>query len=178
MRTKCAISDRSSGIAFLRSLKKCSADKEYTYWATLAHYAKTQSRTNASEIAHFVRIVCSDLNLLGLLGFLGTSRNKLFGAFGRRSLNSTVITSHQSDGGVESKPHPVPAGSPGGPDGGLCYPPGFCAGHQCITIACVSEQARHSRAQSATSQIPGSDSGLRSETAEEYCWPLPIARGT
>ena len=45
----------------LRSLKKCSADREYTYSATLAQYAKTQSRTNASEIAHFVRIVCSDL---------------------------------------------------------------------------------------------------------------------
>ena len=48
---------RSSDIALLRSLKQCSADREYTYWATLAQYAKTQSRMNASDIAHFVRIV-------------------------------------------------------------------------------------------------------------------------
>ena len=52
---------RSSDIVLLRSLKQCSADREYTYCATLAQYAKTQSRANASEIAHFVRIVCSDL---------------------------------------------------------------------------------------------------------------------
>ena len=31
-------------------------------YATLGQYAKTHSRTNASEIAHFVRIVCSGLN--------------------------------------------------------------------------------------------------------------------
>ena len=48
---------RSSDIALLRSLKQCSADREYTCWATLAQYAKTQSRTNASDIAHFVRLV-------------------------------------------------------------------------------------------------------------------------
>ena len=48
---------RASAQSLLRSLKQCSADREYTYWATLAQYAKTQSRTNASDIAHFVGIV-------------------------------------------------------------------------------------------------------------------------
>ena len=61
LNTLCVLSaqsrTRSSDIALLRRLKQCSADREYTYWATLAQYAKTQSRTNASDIAHFVRIV-------------------------------------------------------------------------------------------------------------------------
>ena len=61
LNTLCVLSaqsrTRSSDIALLRSLKQCSADREYTYWTTLAQYAKTQSRTNASDIAHFVRIV-------------------------------------------------------------------------------------------------------------------------
>ena len=61
LNTLCVLSaqsrTRSSDIALLRSLKQCSADKEYTYWTTLAQCAKTHSRTKASDIAHFVRIV-------------------------------------------------------------------------------------------------------------------------
>ena len=57
MRTKCAISD-----AFIRDcvFAYCASVAQYVYSLSAEHfldYAKTQSRTNASEIAHFVRIV-------------------------------------------------------------------------------------------------------------------------
>ena len=44
------------------NINKYSADSEYAYWTTLAQSAKTQSRTNRSKIAYFVRIVCSGLD--------------------------------------------------------------------------------------------------------------------
>ena len=57
MRTKCAISD-----AFVRDcvFAYCPNVAQYVYSLSaeqFSDYAKTQSRMNASEIAHFVRIV-------------------------------------------------------------------------------------------------------------------------
>ena len=61
MRTKYAISD-----AFVRNyvFVHCPSVAQYVYSLSVEHfsdYAKTQSRTKASEIAHFVRIVELDL---------------------------------------------------------------------------------------------------------------------
>ena len=57
MRTKCAISD-----AFVRdcAFAYCASVAQYVYHYQLnivSDYAITQYRTNASDIAHFVRIV-------------------------------------------------------------------------------------------------------------------------
>ena len=62
MRTKCGISD-----AFVRYcvFAYCASVAQYVYSHQLnivSDYAITQYRTNASDIAHLVRIVCSGLN--------------------------------------------------------------------------------------------------------------------
>ena len=79
---------RSSEIAFLRTvlvwLSTC-----ITYQLNLiSDYAQAQYRTNASEIAHFVRIVCSGLKesnwLFGIL-WHRAPRNSLRPQRGQRS---------------------------------------------------------------------------------------------
>ena len=65
MRTKCAISD-----GFVRdcAFAYCASVAQYVYHYQLnivSDYAITQYRTNASEIAHLVRAVCSGLNSAG-----------------------------------------------------------------------------------------------------------------
>ena len=65
MRTKCAISGafvRRSEIAFLRTVLVWLSTCIPYQLNIVSDYAITQYRTNASEIAHLVRIVCSGLN--------------------------------------------------------------------------------------------------------------------
>ena len=64
MRTKCAISDvfSSSEIVFLRTVLVWLSTCIPYQLSIVSDYAITQYRTNASKIAHLVRIVCSGLN--------------------------------------------------------------------------------------------------------------------